>query len=66
MRDEISFPLKQRQYRRKGLFSREKQYEDDHISEELSRVCELVGIDENMFDENQKYDFISRTSNLSR
>ena len=50
VREEISFPLKQRQYQRKGLFSREKNYEDDHISEQLSRVCELVGIDEKILD----------------
>lgn len=50
VREEIAFPLKQRQYQRKGLFSREKQYEDDHISEQLSRVCELVGIDEKILD----------------
>lgn len=51
VREEIAFPLKQRQYQRKGLFSREKNYEDDHISEQLERVCELVGINENMLDE---------------
>jgi energy-coupling factor transport system ATP-binding protein len=50
VREEIAFPLKQRQYQRKGLFSREKNYEDDHISEQLSRVCELVGIDEKILD----------------
>lgn len=50
VREEIAFPLKQRQYQRKGLFSREKNYEDDHITEQLSRVCELVGIDEKILD----------------
>ena len=34
----------------KVCFHERNNYEDDHISEELSRVCELVGIDEKMLD----------------
>lgn len=51
VKDEISFPLKQRQYERHGWFSKQKRYDDDYIEERVSQVCELVGIEEDMLDE---------------
>lgn len=44
VKDEIGFPLKQRQYERHGWFSKQKRYDDDYIEERISQVCELVGI----------------------
>lgn len=44
VKDEISFPLKQRQYERHNWFSKQKRYEDDYIEKRTSQVCELVGI----------------------
>lgn len=43
VRDEIVFPLKQRQ-------QRSGRYDNDYIERRRSQVCELVGIDENLFD----------------
>lgn len=50
VKEEIAFPLKQRQYQRKGWFSRQKCYDDDYIENQVSHSCELVGIDENLLD----------------
>lgn len=51
VKDEIGFPLKQRQHERHGWFSKQKRYDDDYIEERISQVCELVGIEEDMLDE---------------
>lgn len=51
VKDEISFPLKQRQYDRHGWFSKQKRYDDEYIEERVSQVCKLVGIEEEMLDE---------------
>ncbi|WP_315787949.1 energy-coupling factor transporter ATPase [Fischerella sp. JS2] len=50
VKDEIAFPLKQRQHKSNSLFSRQKRYDDNHIEEKVSQVCELVGIEENWLD----------------
>lgn len=50
VKNEIAFPLKQRQYERTGLFSRSKRYDDDYIENQVSQVCELVGIGKDMLD----------------
>jgi energy-coupling factor transport system ATP-binding protein len=50
IKNEIAFPLKQRQYERSGLFSRSKRYDDDYIENQVSQVCELVGIGEDILD----------------
>ncbi|MFB2935112.1 ABC transporter ATP-binding protein [Aerosakkonemataceae cyanobacterium BLCC-F154] len=50
VKEEIAFPLKQRQYQRKGWFSKQKCYDDDYIENQVSRSCELVGIDQNLLD----------------
>jgi energy-coupling factor transport system ATP-binding protein len=44
VRDEIGFPLKQRQYDRQGWFSKQKHYDDNYIQERVLQVCELAGI----------------------
>jgi len=51
VKDEISFPLKQRQYERNGWFSKHKRYDDDYIEDQVSHACELVGIEEDLLDE---------------
>jgi len=48
VRDEIAFPLKQRQ--RQGWFDRQKRYEDDYIEGRVSEVCGLVGIEPDLLD----------------
>ncbi|WP_026736312.1 ABC transporter ATP-binding protein [Fischerella sp. PCC 9605] len=50
VKDEIAFPLKQRQHKNNGLFSRQKRYDDNYIEEKVSQICELVGIEENLLD----------------
>ncbi|MEW5859938.1 MAG: ATP-binding cassette domain-containing protein [Cyanobacteriota bacterium] len=50
VKDEIAFPLQQRQYQRTSWFSRQKCYDDDHIENRVSHACELVGIGEELLD----------------
>ncbi|MUG91397.1 ATP-binding cassette domain-containing protein [Scytonema sp. UIC 10036] len=50
VKDEIAFPLKQRQYKRTGLFSKQKRYDDDYIENQVSQVCQLVGIEEDLLE----------------
>lgn len=50
VREEIGFPLRQRQYEHKGLFHKHKRYDDDHIHNRISHACELVGIAEAWLD----------------
>ncbi|KYC43702.1 hypothetical protein WA1_00600 [Scytonema hofmannii PCC 7110] len=50
VKEEVAFPLKQRQYNRTGLFSKQKRYDDDYIENQVLQVCQLVGIGEDMFD----------------
>lgn len=50
VKEEIAFPLKQRQYQRMSWFSKQKCYDDDHIENRVSHACELVGIDEELLD----------------
>jgi energy-coupling factor transporter ATP-binding protein EcfA2 len=50
VKDEIAFPLKHRQKKGTGLFLKEKRYDEDFIENRVSEVCELVGIEEELFD----------------
>ncbi|MEW5858531.1 MAG: ATP-binding cassette domain-containing protein [Cyanobacteriota bacterium] len=50
VKDEIAFPLQQRQYQRTSWFSKQKCYDDDHIENRVSHACELVGIDDDLLD----------------
>lgn len=45
---ELRFPLERRQYERVGLLSlsKEKRYDDQYIDDRVEEVCELVGIDD--------------------
>jgi energy-coupling factor transport system ATP-binding protein len=45
VRDEIAFPLKRRQYERGGPFSKRQRYADSDISDRVSQVCGLAGLD---------------------
>lgn len=51
VKDEIAFPLKQRQYERNGWFSKQERYDDGYIEERVSHVCELVEIQEDLLNE---------------
>lgn len=51
VKDEIGFPLKQRQYKRTSWFSKYKRYDDNHIEAQVSHACELVGIDSELLDQ---------------
>lgn len=46
VKDEIGFPLKQRQYERHSWFKKQKHYDDDYIEERVSQACKLVGIED--------------------
>jgi energy-coupling factor transporter ATP-binding protein EcfA2 len=50
VRDEIGFPLKQRQYERTGLFSKRQRYDDGYIRDQVARACGLVGIEPDWHD----------------
>lgn len=47
---EIAFPLRQRQYRRRGWFRREKVISDEHITEAVERCRSLVGLPGDLLD----------------
>lgn len=49
-KDEIAFPLKQRQYESTGWFSKQKRYEDNQIEDWVREACDLAGIDQDLFD----------------
>jgi len=51
VREEIGFPLKERQYRRMGLFKKHQCYDDRHIEEQVSRARESVGLQEALLDQ---------------
>ncbi|MBD2257230.1 ATP-binding cassette domain-containing protein [Pseudanabaena sp. FACHB-2040] len=51
VRDEIRFPLRERQYKRKGLFGKHQRYDDQYIQQKISQACELVGISEKLLDQ---------------
>lgn len=46
VKEEISFPLRQRQYEHRGLFKKHKRYDDNYIHDQVSRARTLVGIAE--------------------
>jgi energy-coupling factor transporter ATP-binding protein EcfA2 len=50
VKEEIAFPLQQRQYQRTSWFSKQKCYDDDHIENRVSHACKLVGIDDDLLD----------------
>jgi energy-coupling factor transport system ATP-binding protein len=50
VREEIGFPLRHRQYERRGLFSTRQRYADSHISDRVSQVCELAGFDPDLLE----------------
>jgi len=45
---ELAFPLKIRQYKKTGWFSKQKRYDDTYIDQQVSRVLRLVGLKESM------------------
>jgi energy-coupling factor transport system ATP-binding protein len=50
VRDELAFPLKQRQHEKTGLFRKRQRYGDDHIETQVAHACELVGIEQDLLD----------------
>jgi energy-coupling factor transporter ATP-binding protein EcfA2 len=50
VRDEIRFPLKQRQYERNSWWSKRQRYDEDYIAERQWQACELVGIAPDLLD----------------
>jgi energy-coupling factor transport system ATP-binding protein len=50
VREEIGFPLRRRQYERRGLFSTRQRYDDSHIADRVSQVCELAGFDPDLLE----------------
>jgi energy-coupling factor transport system ATP-binding protein len=50
VKDEIAFPLKQRQYQRNNWFSKQKRYDDNYIEERVKQACQLTGIEDDWLD----------------
>ena len=50
VRDEIRFPLKQRQYERSGWWSKRQRYDEAYIAEREQHAGELVGIAPDLLD----------------
>lgn len=56
--DEIRYPLEQRRYERSGpfgLFGKRERYGEDYIERRLSAVRDLVGIDDDLMDEDPAF-----------
>ncbi|MGF1537483.1 MAG: ABC transporter ATP-binding protein [Elainellaceae cyanobacterium] len=50
VKEELRFPLEQRQHRSTGLFSKEKRYGDDHIEQRLQDAIARIDLDEDLLD----------------
>jgi energy-coupling factor transporter ATP-binding protein EcfA2 len=51
VREEVGFPLRRRQYERRGLFAKRQRYDDSHISGRVSQVCELTGLESELLEQ---------------
>ncbi|GAB4237651.1 MAG: energy-coupling factor transporter ATPase [Elainellaceae cyanobacterium] len=51
VRDEIGFPLRERQHERISWFKKRQRYDDHHIQDRVREACELVGIPEKLLDQ---------------
>jgi energy-coupling factor transport system ATP-binding protein len=50
VRDEVGFPLKQRQYEQTGLFSKRERYDNDYVGQQVARACDLLGLEQGLLD----------------
>lgn len=57
VREELRFPLEKRRYERSGFLglSKRERYDEDFIDERVAAVCDLVGLPEEIMDEDPMF-----------